>query len=132
MQNQMINLDNFAGGAVTEKLNAELQKVLANIADPNTDHKKARKVSMTMTLKANESRGLATVTVDVKSTLAPSKGVETQMMIDFDSKGNVVGAELKSGIPGQTYFDGDGVKTDTGEPVEKVENAQPLKVVQFK
>ena len=128
----MINWEQFAGGAVAEKLNVELQKVLTNIADPNTDHKKARKVQMTMTLKANEQRGLATVQVDVKSTLAPSKGVETQMMIDFDSKGNVVGAELKSGIPGQTYFDGESVRTDVGDPVEKVESAHSAKVVQFK
>ncbi|RND00267.1 replication terminator protein [Lysinibacillus halotolerans] len=128
----MINLDSFAGGALAEKLNIELQKVLTNIADPNTDHKKVRKVQMTMTLKANEQRGLATVMVDVKSTLAPSKGVETQMMIDLDGKGNVVGAELKSGIPGQTYFDNEGVKTDTGQPVESIEETKPTKVVQFK
>ena len=132
MPNQMVNLDTFAGGAVAEKLNIELQKVLTNIADPNTDHKKARKVQMTMTLKANEQRGLATVVVDVKSTLAPSKGVETQMMIDFNASGEVVGAELKSGIPGQTYFDNDGVKTDTGEPVEKVETDKSSKVVNFR
>lgn len=132
MSNQMINLESFAGGALAEKLNIELAKVLTNIADPNTDHKKARKVQMTMTLKANEQRGLATVMVDVKSTLAPSKGVETQMMIDFDGKGNVVGAELKSGIPGQTYFDGQDVKTDIGEPVEKVEAEKSSKVVNFR
>lgn len=128
----MIDLNKFAGGAVAEKLNMELQKVLANIADPNTDHKKARKVSLTLTLKANEQRGLAVVMADVKSTLAPSKGVETQMMIDMDGQGNVVGAELRSGIPGQTYFDEEGVKTDTGHPVESVESSQSSKVVNFK
>lgn len=131
MSNQ-INLEQIANGAVAEKLNLELQKVFANIVDPNTDHKKARKVSMTMTLKANENRGLASVQVDVKSTLAPSKGVETQFIIDMDPQGNDVGAELKSGIPGQTYFDGDAVKTDVGQPVEEVEKAHSAKVVQFK
>lgn len=126
-----INWEAFAGGAMAEKLNAELQNVLNNIADPNTDHKKARKVQMTMTLKANENRGLATVVVDVKSTLAPSKGVETQMLIDFDVTGNVVGAELKSGVPGQTYFDGNEVRTDKGEPIEP-EVKPSGKVVNFK
>lgn len=130
MTNQ-INWESFAGGAMAEKLNQELQKVINNIADPNTDHKKARKVQMTMTLKANEQRGLATVLVDVKSTLAPSKGVETQMLIDFDNSGNVVGAELKSGVPGQTYFDGQDVRTDTGEPIEP-ERKSTGKVVNFK
>ena len=63
---QIIDLNTFASGALAEKVNIELQKVLENISDPNTDHKKARKVTVTMTLKANERRNLANVLVDNK------------------------------------------------------------------
>lgn len=130
MPKTQINLNEFAGGALAEKFNFEMQRVLENIADPNTDHKKKRKIQINLTLESNEKRNLTNVLVDIKSTLAPSKGVETQIMVDYSPNG-VVGAELKSGIPGQTYFDGEGVKTDTGEPVEEVEK-QSSKIVQFK
>lgn len=131
MSQTQINLNEFAGGALAEKFNIEMQRVLENIADPNTDHKKKRKVTVTLTLESNENRNLTNVMVDVKSTLAPSKGVETQLMVDYTPNGQVVGAELKSGIPGQTYFDGEQVKTDTGQPVEEVEK-KSNKVVNFK
>ncbi|HHN8468142.1 hypothetical protein [Clostridioides difficile] len=39
----MIALEKFAGGVLKEKFNTELQKVLDNIADPNTDFKKNKK-----------------------------------------------------------------------------------------
>lgn len=36
-----------------------MQIALDNIADPNTDHKKVRKVTVSLTRKANEKRNLA-------------------------------------------------------------------------
>lgn len=128
---QMIDLNTFANGALAERLNIEIQKAIENIADPNTDPKKARKVHVTLTLKTNENRTLSTVHIDTKTTLAPAKGVETEIMINLTPDGKVVGAELKSGIPGQTYFDGEKVRTDTGTPVEEIEE-QSNKVVKFK
>ena len=127
---QIIDLNTFASGALSEKVNIELQKVLENISDPNTDHKKARKVTVTMTLKANERRNLASVLVDPKSTLTPAVGVESELMIDYTTDGNVTGAELKSGIPGQAFISDDGeVLDDKGKPIPAEQNQ---KVVQFK
>ena len=40
---KFINLEELAGGAVAEKVNVELGKVLANMMDVNTDAKKKRK-----------------------------------------------------------------------------------------
>ena len=93
----IIDLNTFASGALAEKVNIELQKALDNIADPNTDHKKARKVTVSITLKANEKRNLANVIVDTKSTLVPAVGVETELIIDYTPDGKITGAELKSG-----------------------------------
>lgn len=129
---QIIDLNTFASGALAEKVNIELQKVLENIADPNTDHKKARKVTVTMTLKANEKRNLANVLVDAKSTLSPAVGVESELMIDFTTDGKITGAELKSGIRGQAYMNDDGeVLDDKGKPLPAEEKVN-LKVVQYK
>lgn len=129
---QIIDLNTFAGGALAEKVNIEVQKVLDNIADPNTDHKKARKVQVNITLKANEKRNLANVIVDTKSTLVPAVGVETELIIDYTTDGQVTGAELKSGIPGQSYIDTNGeILDDKGLPLAAEEPVNK-KVVQFK
>ena len=129
---QIIDLNTFASGALAEKVNIELQKALDNIADPNTDHKKARKVTVSITLKANEKRNLANVIVDTKSTLVPAVGVETELIIDYTTDGQVTGAELKSGIPGQSYISNDGeILDDKGKPLPAEEPVNK-KVVQFK
>ncbi|GGA31923.1 replication terminator protein [Psychrobacillus lasiicapitis] len=129
---QIIDLNAFAGGALAEKVNIELQKALDNIADPNTDHKKARKVAVTITLKANEKRNLANVIIDTKSTLVPAVGVETELIIDYTPDGSVTGAELKSGIPGQAFISDNGeILDDKGQPLP-AEEPTNKKVVQFK
>jgi hypothetical protein len=107
---QIIDLTQFADGAVAERFNQELIKVLENIADPNTDPKKARKLTLTVSIAGNEKRDIATVGIQAKITLAPAKQIETQIIMDYDNKGRVTGAELKSGIKGQTYVD-----METGE-----------------
>ncbi|MFZ0578205.1 MAG: replication terminator protein [Psychrobacillus psychrotolerans] len=129
---QIIDLNTFASGALSEKVNIEIQKVLDNIADPNTDHKKARKVTVSITLKANEKRNLANVIVDTKSTLVPAVGVETELIIDYTTDGQVTGAELKSGIPGQAFISEHGeILDDQGKPLAAEEPVNS-KVVQFK
>lgn len=116
----IVDLNDFANGAVAERFNYELQKLLENIADPNTDHKVKRKLQMNLTLETNEERELANVTIQVKSTPAPRKNVGSVILIDKDDKGKTVGAELKSGIKGQTYFDAEDekVKEDTGNVID--------------
>ncbi|MER2126319.1 replication terminator protein [Solibacillus sp.] len=118
-----INLERFADGALAEKVNIELQKVMENIHDPNTDAVKQRKVVITLTLKPDEKREIIATNVDTKCTLAPAKGVATTMLIGTDVGGKVVGRELASGSPGQTYFTDDGVlRNDEGEEIKAEEN----------
>ncbi len=114
-----LNLSEMAQGAFMERFHIELYKVLANIKDPNTDPKKARKITLTATLKPNEKRELATFEVQSKSDLAPAKPLSTMILIDKDADGKAVGKELKSGQKGQTFVDADGkVKDDTGKVIE--------------
>jgi uncharacterized protein YuzE len=114
----IVDLNSFANGAMAERFNQELQKVLDNIVDPNTDPKKARKVTLTVTINSNENRELANVSVKADSKLLPAKNIETQLLMDYDSKGKVTGAELKSGSKGQTYIDPEGdVSDDKGNKI---------------
>lgn len=100
-----IDLNTFANGALSERANEELQKILENIADPNTDAKIKRKLTITITLKADNKRDVILTNVIAKSTLAPAEPIEAKILMDLDNDGKVTGAELKSGIKGQTFVD---------------------------
>lgn len=71
-----ISLDNIAHGAAKEAFEYELQKVMANIADPNTDAKAKRKITLEFTYSPTEDRAAATVAIQCKSKLAPNKEAE--------------------------------------------------------
>ena len=117
----LISLSDFANGAVEERFGQELQRVLENIADPNTDPGKARKLQVTLTIKGDENRDIASVEIQAKSTLVPARNVKTAIILDQDSKGHVVAAELKSGSKGQMFTDTDGdVADDKGNKVVNI------------
>lgn len=107
---KILDLNNLANGAFYERFNYELQKLLQNIADPNTDAEKKRKMQVTLTLEPDENREVAKITIDVKSTPVPRKSIGSTLLIDQDEAGRATGAELKSGIKGQSYID-----METGE-----------------
>ncbi|WP_425447766.1 hypothetical protein [Dethiothermospora halolimnae] len=108
---KMINLENFAGGALAEKFNNGFQEVLNNISDLNTDHKKKRKLTVELEFKPDEERELSLVDIKVKTKLAPPIPVATKLLIDKDGKGNVVASEYNKQIKGQQHMKVD----DTGE-----------------
>ncbi|MBY9077167.1 replication terminator protein [Paenibacillus sp. HN-1] len=114
-QSVEIKLESLADGSISERFKQELAKVLTNIADPNTAAKAVRKVAITLTIKPNDNREMAEVSISATSTLAPAKEVLTTIIMDRDNEGKAVAAELKSSQRGQTYIDNDGdVADDTG------------------
>ena len=73
-------------------------------------------------MSTDDERTVVNTGIEVKSTLAPQKGVATTVIVGRDDNGKIHANELKSGIPGQTYFDDNGdMRTDTGELIEKIE-----------
>jgi hypothetical protein len=122
----MINLDSFAGGALAEQLNTELAKVITNIYDPNTDPAKVRKLTLTISFKANHNRSVAAVSIQAKSSLAPIMPLETNIMIDRDLKsGKVVAAEIGNQAAGQ-------IEMEMEEPAPKGDTVINLKNVKNK
>ncbi|HFL2515552.1 TPA: hypothetical protein ACG3IS_003203 [Clostridioides difficile] len=102
----MIALEKFAGGVLKEKFNTELQKVLDNIADPNTDFKKTRKISLEIVFKANEDRDLAEVDIKSKATIVETKATTTKVVIGKDLEtGRVEASEFKNQLSGQLSID---------------------------
>lgn len=108
-----IKIGTLAGGAVEERFNQALKKVLANVQDPNTDHKKKRTITVKVTIASNEERSLCGVDFEVKETLAPAKNVQTALLIGQDGQGKPVAAEYLKQVPGQTYVD-----TESGEIID--------------
>ncbi|MBY0755049.1 replication terminator protein [Clostridium sardiniense] len=126
----MINLETFAGGALAEKVNLALKQVLENISDPNTDYGVKRKLTIDMTLVADESRDLAEVAIVAKPKLAPSKALSTKIVIGTDGKGGILASEYKKQVPGQSVMRVDentGEVLTTGE--EKAVNLEGIKLV---
>lgn len=98
---EKLSFSTLAGGGVQERLQDALDQVATNIADPNTDAKKTRKVTMTLTLKPNEQRSIANLDIDVKTSLVAPVGISTTLMIDRDEKGNAVAQEIYGKDPQQ-------------------------------
>lgn len=113
-----ISIDTIAGGALAEKLNIELRKLAENVQDPNTKAEVVRTVTVTLKIKPDETRQLGATEINVKSSLAPSRGIPTSFVFDFDHDGKAVMQELKSRDRNQMMVDNDGdLADDVGNKV---------------
>ena len=128
-----INIEQFSNGELTQQINREMEAVARNIADPNTEAKTTRKITVTITLKPNEQRDFITTSITTKSTLAPTLGAVTALAVGKNLKtGEIEVGEIGNQIPGQMSMedmpaqqptgpvqeiDGKAVNTDTGEIV---------------
>lgn len=124
-------LSDLANGAIQEKLDYELQKVFNNIHDKNTKAKDKRSITIKLEFKPDDNRQTIAVSSDFTTKLADVEGVSMTVLTGRDLQtGAIEAKELKSKIPGQTYFDDDLVhKTDVGEPVDVIEQEQKRKII---
>ncbi|KGE18474.1 hypothetical protein [Paenibacillus wynnii] len=128
-----IDFSTLADGAVAEVVELELQRILENIADLNTDPKKIRQLKLTLKFKANDKRDIVEVDISTAKITAPIKSVGTTFVMGRDGGGKVAAKELKSGTKGQTYIANDGsVRDDTGNPVTELEVKKDSNVVGFR
>lgn len=129
---KMINLENFAEGALAERMDIALKEVLGNISDPNTDYKLKRKLTLEMTFASGEDRELAEVAIIAKTKLAPNKPIATKIVIGTDGKGGILASEYKKQVPGQSVMrveDGTGEIVTTAEEKEKAIDLKGIKLV---
>jgi hypothetical protein len=76
-----ITLASIANGAAEELFADGLAKVLANITDPNTDHKKGRRITLTFDFWTDEDRRVGDVEIACALKLAAVKGVNVPIYI---------------------------------------------------
>lgn len=74
---ELVSLESMARGAPIEMFNDELEKVIRNIVDVNTDAEKARVITLTVKLTPTADRKFAGVEIQAASKLAPMKAVGT-------------------------------------------------------
>lgn len=96
----------MANGAFLERVDYEMERVVDNILDLNTDPKKVRKITVTIELKPDSDRSMIGVSVTAKSTLAPTNPVGTSLAFVNDVNGEAVLAEMTPQAPGQMFLDG--------------------------
>lgn len=129
MKNIDLPLSDLANGAIQEKLDYELKKVFDNIHDSNTKATDKRTVTIKLDFVPDENRQTVNVDSTFTTKLANVTGVSTTVLTGKDlSSGKVEAKELKSNMPGQTFFDSDAqIKTDVGEPIDLIEQEQKRK-----
>ena len=128
-----IDLSKIANTALQEKVDKELEKVLENILDLNTEAKTTRKITITLTMSTDDERTVVNTGIEVKSTLAPQKGVATTVIVGRDDTGKIHANELKSGIPGQTYFDDNGdMRTTLANSSKRLKNKVQISLITTK
>ncbi|AMG48622.1 hypothetical protein AL523_01920 [Enterococcus gallinarum] len=119
-----LDLSKIDDGAVQEKFAHEMEKALENILDRNTDPTKKRSVTITIDIIPNKDRDMFILASQCKSKLVPREETETKVLFGRNSDtGKLEAAELKSNARGQLFMDPDDlqIKTDTGQPVDELE-----------
>jgi hypothetical protein len=82
-----LTFENLAGGALPERLQDALAKVIANYRDINTDADAARKITIEITFVGSEPRTQFATRANVKYSLAALKAVEDQVFLGRDENG---------------------------------------------
>lgn len=82
LKKTLLDIAELARGAVSEKFNAALTKVIANILDPNTNPCAVRKIVITFEFKPNMKREMAEVKTKVDVKLVSEEPCETSIFIE--------------------------------------------------
>lgn len=94
-------------GAILERVDYEMGKVIDNILDPNTKPTRKRKITVGLELIPSADRKTITVQTTAKSTLVPTDPITTSLYItNQPGTGEMVVAEMVPQVPGQLGMDG--------------------------
>lgn len=81
MDNTTKSILQMARGAITERADYEMARIIGNIMDVNTKATAKRKLTLTLELVPDDERRNISVSVTAKSTLAATNPVTTSLYI---------------------------------------------------
>lgn len=96
----------MAMGAIAEITDYEVERVVANIMNPNTAAKAKRKITITLTFTPDDYRQQIGMDAQAKTSLVPVQPVRTNLCITKGRDGELLLAEMTPQVPGQVDMDG--------------------------
>lgn len=103
---QEISIFELMDGAVQERAALVMRDILDNIADPNTDAKKVRALTVKFLFHPSGDREEVDVDMQCESRLAPIRGIATRLAL-ATQEGVPVAVEHSKVLPGQLNLSGD-------------------------
>lgn len=108
MENEVrSSLLQMAKGAIQERVDYEVTRVVDNLLDMNTEAKAKRKVTLNIVMTTDDDRRVVKVEASAKSTLAPVTPIGTSLVITADKNGEMMLAEIVPQVPGQISMTGE-------------------------
>lgn len=96
----------MAQGAIQERVDYEISRIVDNILDVNTEACAKRRLTLTIELKPDENRQYIKIAASAVSKLAPATPVGTTLGIAADCAGEMVIVESVPQVPGQLSMSG--------------------------
>ena len=84
VRKEQVSLDTLGFGAAAEMFQAELEKLVFNIADPNTKPELKRNITLKLVVKPTEDRSMCAVEIHCDSKLAPVLPFESTMFVGVE------------------------------------------------
>lgn len=108
-----ISVLEMARGAIIERANYEMTRIVNNILDPNTNPTKKRSLTITIDFFADNERQLIRTSTTAKSKLEATNPIAGSLFVRADSSTGEYGVvEATPQLPGQRNLDG----TEQGPP----------------
>lgn len=129
-----VSLEQIMGGGLQEQFGKSFDRVIENLADPNTGFKEPRKIIIELKFTQNEARDDVSCAVSVKEKLASQAPMQTAFVVGKNLKTGEMYAEeygRHKQLKGQTTFEEIAVDPGTGEVLEEQPKAN-AKVVDFR
>lgn len=98
------DLSRLMGGAVQERWEDALGRMTRNILDPNTESRRARKITMVLTIKPTESRDGGEMSFDVKESFAPPTPVKQSVFFDQTDDGTIYATQKLNQVAGSSIW----------------------------
>ena len=100
-QEKRTSILQMARGAIQERVDYEMAKVIDNILDPNTLETAKRKLTLTLEFQPDVNRQTVLLRCTAKSTLCATNPVSTSLFLSGDGN-DVTAVEMVPNLPGQT------------------------------